>query len=93
MAWFTRSKQNIEVREKTEDSLPDGIWVGLGSDHTDRKAETIGIALSKQLCAKVLGRTLWRLEEIADRWDRLMLRSFATPRARRDFWAARHTTS
>jgi len=59
-------------------SLPDGIWVGLGSDHTDRKAETVGIALSKQLCAKVVGRALWRLEEIADRWDRLMLRSFAT---------------
>jgi len=59
-------------------SLPDGIWVGLGSDHTDRKAETVGIALSKQVCAKVVGRALWRLEEIADRWDRLMLRSFAT---------------
>jgi hypothetical protein len=64
-------------------SLPDGIWVGLGSDHTDRRAETIGIALSKQLCAKVVGRTLWRLEEIADRWDRLMLRSFATIEGKR----------
>jgi hypothetical protein len=64
-------------------SLPDGIWVGLGSDHTDRKAETMGIALSKQLCAKVVGRTLWRLEEIADRWDQLMLRSFATIEGKR----------
>jgi hypothetical protein len=59
-------------------SLPDGLWIGVGSDHTDRKAETIGIALSKQLCAKVVGRMLWRLEEIADHWDHLMLRSFAT---------------
>ena len=31
-------------------SLADGLWVGLGSDHTDRKAEAVGIALSKQLC-------------------------------------------
>ena len=35
-------------------SLADGLWVGLGSDHTDRKAETLGVALSKQLCGKVL---------------------------------------
>ena len=32
---------------------PDGLWVTVGSDHTDRKAETVGVSLSKQLCAKV----------------------------------------
>lgn len=26
MAWFTRSKQNIETREKRDDSIPDGVW-------------------------------------------------------------------
>src|SRR5436190_18609443 len=36
-------------------ALSDGLWIGLGSDHTDRKAETMGIALSKQLCGKVIG--------------------------------------
>ena len=41
-------------------SYEDGLWVGLGSDHTDRKAETIGVTLSKQLCAKPVGNTLWR---------------------------------
>jgi hypothetical protein len=59
-------------------SLADGLWLGMGSDHTDRKAETMGIALSKQLCPKPLGRTLWPLAEVADHWDRLLLRSFAT---------------
>src|ERR1051326_7500330 len=59
-------------------SLPDGLWLGLGSDHTDRRAETTGIALSKQLCPKVVARTLWRLDEVADRWDHLLLRPFAT---------------
>jgi hypothetical protein len=58
--------------------LEDGLWLGLGSDHTDRKAETLGIALSKQLCAKPIGHTLWRLDEVTDHWDRLQLRSFAT---------------
>src|SRR3712207_4486305 len=45
-------------------SLADGLWIGVGSDHTDRKAETVGIALSKQLCGKPIGRTLWRLDDI-----------------------------
>jgi hypothetical protein len=59
-------------------SLADGFWLGLGSDHTDRKAETVGIALSKQMCGKPVGRTLWRLPEVEDHWDRLSLRSWAT---------------
>ena len=46
-------------------ALPDGLWLTLGSDHTDRKAETLGIALSKQLCPKVVARVLWRLDEVA----------------------------
>ncbi len=59
-------------------TLADGLWVTVGSDHTDRKAETMGIALSKQLCGKVLGSTLWRFDEIAAHWDQIMIRSFAT---------------
>ncbi len=57
-------------------SLADGLWVGLGSDHTDRKAETMGVALSKQLCAKVLADSLWRYDEVAAHWDSLVLRSW-----------------
>ena len=59
-------------------SFADGLWLGLGSDHTDRKAETVGIALSKQMCGKPIGRTLWRLSDIEDHWDRLTLRAWAT---------------
>jgi Protein of unknown function (DUF2848) len=59
-------------------SLADGLWLGVGSDHTDRKAETMGIALSKQLCGKVVGRELWRLDEVEAHWDALMLRAWAT---------------
>jgi hypothetical protein len=54
----------------------DRLWVTLGADHTDRKVESYGIAVSKQLCAKPLGRTAWRFEEVEPHWDRLMLRSF-----------------
>jgi hypothetical protein len=59
-------------------SMQDGLWLGVGSDHTDRKAETMGIALSKQLCAKVVGKILWRLDEVAGHWDQLILRAHAT---------------
>jgi hypothetical protein len=59
-------------------AMQDGLWLGVGSDHTDRKAETMGIALSKQLCAKIVGKTLWRLDEVAGHWDQLILRAHAT---------------
>ena len=58
--------------------LEDGLWLGVGSDHTDRKAETMGIALSKQLCGKPVGSHLWRYADVAGHWDRLMIRSWAT---------------
>ena len=57
-------------------SLDDGMWVGIGSDHTDRQAETINVTLSKQMCAKPVGATLWRYDEIKSHWDKLTLRSF-----------------
>jgi len=57
-------------------SLDDGMWLGVGSDHTDRKAETINVTLSKQMCAKPVGPKLWRYDEVKPHWDKLMLRSF-----------------
>ena len=57
-------------------ALDDGLWLGVGSDHTDRKAETVGVTLSKQLCAKPVGATLWRYDEVKPHWDKLKLRSF-----------------
>src|SRR3954451_22735523 len=54
----------------------DGLWIGVGSDHTDRKAETLGVTLSKQMCAKPVSPKVWRYDEIAPHWDRLVLRLF-----------------
>jgi hypothetical protein len=56
-------------------ALADGLWVGLGSDHTDRKAETFGIALSKQLCGKVIGTSFWPFAEVEAHWDRIEMRA------------------
>jgi len=59
-------------------AFDDGLWFTVGSDQTDRKAEAIGVALSKQLAGKVLARTAWRLDDYAESWDKLMVRSWAT---------------
>ena len=53
------------------------IFVGAGSDHTDRKVETYSVTVSKQMCDKPIAPVLWELEEVADHWDRMILRSFA----------------
>jgi hypothetical protein len=58
-------------------SLVDGsTWIGLGSDHTDRQAEAVGVSLSKQLCAKPVSRDIWRWQDVAPHWDALVLRSY-----------------
>ncbi|MGE3150904.1 MAG: DUF2848 domain-containing protein [Pseudorhodoplanes sp.] len=51
------------------------LFVGLGSDHTDRKAETINVSLSKQMCAKPVSGKIWRLSDLTPHWDKLVLRS------------------
>jgi hypothetical protein len=53
------------------------IFVGLGSDHTDRKVETYSVTVSKQMCDKVMASVLWELEDVADHWDRMILRAYA----------------
>ncbi|CAL80663.1 conserved hypothetical protein; putative alcohol dehydrogenase class III [Bradyrhizobium sp. ORS 278] len=54
------------------------LLVGVGSDHTDRKVETYNITVSKQMCDKPVAPELWRVDDLAAHWDRLMLRAYAT---------------
>lgn len=50
-------------------------YLGLGSDHTDRKLEAVSVAASKQLCAKPVAAELWPWEEVADHLDRIEITS------------------
>ena len=52
-------------------------FVGLGSDHTDRKVEAYNVTVSKQMCDKPIAAELWELEDVIDHWDQMILRSFA----------------
>lgn len=54
----------------------DAIFIGVGSDHTDRALERTSMALSKAVCPDVLGGTVWDFRDIRDSWDDLILRSF-----------------
>lgn len=56
----------------------DDLWVGVGSDHTDRTVEAYDVTVSKQMCPKPVGANLWRHADVAGHWDQLILRSYAT---------------
>lgn len=53
------------------------VWVGVGSDHTDRGLEAVSVEDAKQACPKVVARCFWRFDEVADRWDGLALSSWS----------------
>lgn len=52
------------------------LYVSISSDHTDRKLEAHSVALSKQVCAKPVGTTAWRMADVAEYWDELVIRSY-----------------
>jgi hypothetical protein len=62
------------------------IFVGLGSDHTDRKVETYSVTVSKQMCDKPIAPVLWELEEVIDHWDRMILRAYACIKGKRELY-------
>ncbi|MCX8118032.1 MAG: DUF2848 domain-containing protein [Desulfobacterota bacterium] len=52
------------------------IYVGVGSDHTDRELEAVSILKSKQICPNVMSDRLWRFSEVEADWDGMVLRSW-----------------
>jgi hypothetical protein len=54
----------------------DRIYVGVGSDHTDRDLESYSIVHSKQICPNVMSSDLWNYDDVRDSWDDLVLQSW-----------------
>ncbi|QVQ27985.1 DUF2848 domain-containing protein [Achromobacter deleyi] len=52
------------------------MYVSIASDHTDRKLETVSVAMSKQVCVKPVATGAWRMADVADHWDELVIRSY-----------------
>lgn len=64
----------------------DTLWVGLGSDHTDRELEAHSVAASKQICDKPIAGQFWRYDDVASHWDALLLKSYATIAGKRELY-------
>lgn len=52
------------------------MYVSIASDHTDRKLETVSVAMSKQVCVKPVASEAWRLADVAGHWDELIIRAY-----------------
>ncbi len=50
------------------------LWVGAGSDHTDRVVESYDVSVSKQMCEKPIAPAFWAYDDVAPHWDKLILR-------------------
>ena len=62
------------------------VYMGVGSDHTDRDFEQYGIPASKQMCAKPVAPTVWALDEVKDHLDKIILRSYMTVKGERKLY-------
>jgi hypothetical protein len=66
-----------EVEFVLVQTAAEGLLVGVGSDHTDRKAEASDVAASKGMCGKRLSGEVWRVADIQGHWDAIEIRSWA----------------
>ncbi len=49
------------------------IYVGIGSDHTDRKLEEHDIPKAKQITPNIISPVVWELNDLVDHWDDLSM--------------------
>jgi 4-hydroxyphenylacetate 3-monooxygenase len=85
-SWATVTSDEITVQyDKTSGEieivtlvLDDEMYVGVGSDHTDRALEAANIPWSKQVTPNVLAPTVWRWNDVADHWDAVQMESYVT---------------
>jgi hypothetical protein len=59
------------------------LWVGAGSDHTDREVEKYGVSVSKQMCDKPIAPEFWPMVDVAPHWDKLILRAYIKENGKR----------
>ena len=69
------------------------LWVGVGSDHTDRETETYNVTVSKQMCDKPMSGEFWAFDDVKGHWDQLVLRSFIVENGERKIYQEGPVTS
>ncbi len=58
-------------------NIEGNLWIGAGSDHTDRDVEAYNITVSKQMCDKPICNRLWPFAALQEHWDSLEIESHA----------------
>lgn len=53
-----------------------GLFVGVGSDHTDREIERASFVASKRAFPKIIAADVWPMTALAAEWDELWIRSW-----------------
>jgi len=56
----------------------DRIYIGVGSDQTDRGFEKFSVPASKQMYAKIMAPVVWPYQEVKNHWDQIVIRSWMT---------------
>lgn len=56
----------------------DQMFIGVGSDHTDRGLEKYSIPASKQMYAKVLAPMVWPYDEVRGHWNEIIVRAWSS---------------
>lgn len=49
------------------------IYIGLGSDHSDRELEALSVPKAKQICLKPISSDIWEYDEIKDHFSQIKL--------------------
>jgi len=71
-----RDRTSGEVEIATVVDADGTIYVGVGSDHTDRALECVDIPWSKQVAPNVIAPTLWKWDDVVDHWDDVLMESW-----------------
>ncbi len=68
-----RPKTSGEVEIVTIASADGTVYVGVGSDHTDRPLEGHDIPWAKQVAPNIVAPTLWLWEDVKGHWDQVRM--------------------
>jgi hypothetical protein len=82
-AWATITSEDVPVQyDRTSGEIEivtvvdgDELYVGVGSDHTDRKLEATDIPWGKQVAPNIIAPTLWRWKDVEAHWNDILLES------------------
>ncbi|NNK94599.1 MAG: DUF2848 family protein [Desulfobacterales bacterium] len=82
-ARLTTLEQIIVVGEQTSPEVEfftagdshGNFYITVASDHTDRELETVSVGKAKQICEKVIGDDVWLVDDMANHWDEIKIKS------------------